>query len=242
MIGNGRIEVKNILESFRKEKSYFISSNTFKLIGIKLGPLQKNKELRLKICNFVDNNFNLPHKHLIESKSPNSEVNIFYEQFFNPELIIHSDIKISVKKDINFYIWINLWYSTWEMIKKFYDKEEESKSIKDLNNNVLEDSINISESNINNNKINEFLDNNNENNKARFKSGAISLYEIIYKLKHNTDLNELINKINSNSNLSHKFDKNNMEIKLNSYEFDKFQEIKDHNNLEMSIFYSLTDK
>ena len=246
MIGNGRIEVKNILQSFQKEKSYFISSNTFKLRGIKLGPLPKNKELKLKICNFVDNNFKLPHKHLIESKNPDSDGNIFYEQYFNPELIIHSDIKISVKKDINFYIWINLWYSTWEMIKNFYDKEEgnisiESKSIKNSNFDT-KNNKNFFESKTNINKINSFPDNINEENNVNLKPGVTSLYEIIYKLKHNTDLNELISKINSNSNLAYKFDKNNMEIKINYYEFDKFQELKDHNNLVMSIFYSLSDK
>ena len=137
MVGNGKIEVKNILQSFQKEKSYFISPNTFKLKGIKLGVLPKNKELKLKICNFVDNNFKLPNKHLIESKNIESGGNPYYEQYFDPELIIHSDIKITVKKDINFYVWVNLWYSTWEMIKNFYDKEEgsinSSNSLKDLN-------------------------------------------------------------------------------------------------------------
>ena len=35
-----------------------------------------------------------------------------------------------------------------------------------------------------------------ENEKQEKVSGTKSLYEIIYKLKHNTDLNELIYKIN----------------------------------------------
>ena len=248
MIDNGRVQVKNILESFEKEKSYFISSNTFKLKGIKLGKLPKNKELKLKICNFVDNDFKLPNKNLIESKNVDSDGNTFYEQYFNPELIIHSDIRITIKKDINFYIWVNLWYSTWEMIKNFYDKEEANfnigvKSMKDLNVDIKDDKVNVSESKTNNyNKINMFQNDSNDNNNIISKTVGTSLYEIIYKLKHNTDLNELINRINSNSNLTHKFDKNNMEIKLKSYEFDKFQEIKEYSNLEMSIFYSLFDK
>ena len=56
MIGNGRVEVKNILQSFQKEKSYFISSNSFKIKDIKLAPLPKNKEVKIKICKFVDSN------------------------------------------------------------------------------------------------------------------------------------------------------------------------------------------
>ena len=246
MVGNGKIEVKNILQSFQKEKSYFISPNTFKLKGIKLGVLPKNKELKLKICNFVDNNFKLPNKHLIESKNIESGGNPYYEQYFDPELIIHSDIKITVKKDINFYVWVNLWYSTWEMIKNFYDKEEgsinSSNSLKHLNIDIKNNIDNISQSKTHYNKINMFPDDKNEDNKIVLKPAGTSLYEIIYKLKHNTDLNELITRINSNSNLKQKFDKNNMEIKLKSNEFDKFKEIKEYSNLEMTVFYSLSDK
>ncbi len=145
---------KNILQSFQREKSYFISSNKFRLKGIKLGPLPKNKEIKIKICNFVDSNFKLPSKYLKESKISNLGENLFYEQIFNPELIIYSDIKITIKKDINFYVWVNLWYSTWEMIKNFYDKEErkisnEDKSIKNID---IENIFNISESKSNFNK------------------------------------------------------------------------------------------
>ena len=241
MIENGRVHVNNILQSFQKEKSYFISSNTFKLKGIRLGPLPKHKELKIKICNFVDNNFKLPKKYLIESKNSGSGGNLFYEQYFEPELIIHSDIKITIKKDINFYVWVNLWYSTWEMIKIFYDKEEgiinANHTIKDSNIGIENNNNNISETKT---KVKMFSDDKSEDNKIVMKPVGQSLYEIIYKLKHNTDLNELINKINAN--LTNKFEKNNMEIKLHSYEFDKFKEIKEHNNLEMTIYYSLSDK
>ena len=81
MIGNGRVEVKNILQSFQKEKSYFISSNTFKIKDIKLAPLPKNKEVKIKICKFVDSNFKLPHKHLLQSKNVDSDImNKYFHQ------------------------------------------------------------------------------------------------------------------------------------------------------------------
>ena len=243
IIDNRRVEVKNILQSFQKEKSYFISSNKFKLKGIKLGPLPKNKELRIKICNFVDSDFKLPSQYLKESKTTNSGNNFFYEQIFNPELIIHSDIKIAIKKDINFYVWINLWYSTWEMIKNFYDKEQINLNKEDKSNKTIdikENGVNNFESNYN--KINMISEEEESKNNNIMKSTNTYLYEIIYKLKHNTDLNELINRINSISNLVHKFDKNNLEIKLKSFEFDKFNEKKEFDNLELSIFYQLSEK
>ena len=243
IIDNRRVEVKNILQSFQKEKSYFISSNKFKLKGIKLGPLPKNKELKIKICNFVDSDFKLPSQYLKETKTTNSGNNVFYEQIFNPELIIHSDIKIAIKKDINFYVWINLWYSTWEMIKNFYDKEQINLNKEDKSNKTIdikENEVNNFESNYN--KINMISEEEESKNNNIMKSTNTYLYEIIYKLKHNTDLNELINRINSISNLVHKFDKNNLEIKLKSFEFDKFNEKKEFDNLELSIFYQLSEK
>ena len=248
------IKINNILKSFQREKSYFISSNTFKLKGIKIGPLPKGKELKIKICNFVDNKFTLPKKVLTESKNIDSDGNTFYEQNYSPELIIHSDIKIKIKKDINFFLWVNLWYSTWEMIKKIYDKktntEISSKSVKDLyhygsmGNN--EGSLSSGENDFSDMQSNTVQNqkNNLKNEDDHFeklgKNSNNSLYDIIYKLKHNTDLNELINIINTNLNLG--IDRENLKIKLNSFEFDKFHEIKDFSNLEMTIYYSLSEK
>ena len=248
------IKINNILESFQREKSYFISSNKFKLKGIKIGPLPKGKELKIKICNFVDNKFTLPKKVLTESKNIDSNGNTIYEQNYSPELIIHSDIKIKIKKDINFFLWVNLWYSTWEMIKKNYDKktntEISSKSVKDLyhygsmGNN--EGSLSSGENDFSDMQSNTVQNqkNNLKNEDDHFeklgKNSKNSLYDIIYKLKHNTDLNELINIINTNLNLG--IDRENLKIKLNSFEFDKFNEIKDFSNLEMTIYYSLSEK
>ena len=249
---NDNIKINNILQSFQKEKSYFISSNKFKLKGLKLGPLPKGKELKIKICNFVDNKFKLPKKVLIESKKVESDGNTYYEQYYIPELIIHSDIKIKIKKDINFFLWVNLWYSTWEMIKKLYDKKTNndmaSKSVKNLNYNgkVSNTDGNLSggenDLKIQANTIQEHYEtNDDEDHFEKLRNNSRNtLYDIIYKLKHNTDLNELIKVVNSNLNLG--IDPENLKIKLNSFEFDKFHEIKDYSNLEMNIYYSLSDK
>jgi len=249
---NDNIKINNILQSFQKEKSYFISSNKFKLKGLKLGPLPKGKELKIKICNFVDNKFKLPKKVLIESKKVESDGNTYYEQYYVPELIIHSDIKIKIKKDINFFLWVNLWYSTWEMIKKLYDKKTNndmaSKSVKNLNYNgkVSNTNGNLSggenDLKIQANTIQEnYETNDDEDHFEKLRNNSRNtLYDIIYKLKHNTDLNELIKVVNSNLNLG--IDPENLKIKLNSFEFDKFHEIKDYSNLEMNIYYSLSDK
>ena len=280
MVGQGRLLVKNILQSFEKEKSYFISANKFRLKGVKVGPLPKGKKIKLKICNFINNNFKIRENELLEYVHSDESYNgsTDYELYFTPELTIHSDIKITFQGVVNFYIWVNLWYSSWENIKKFYDKselnnleDEENKNnnnseeknskpgkiIKDSNNvlkpkdtfKVYDDENKESNKNITNDKdisIEEKREDNSDNrmldifsDKEKINSSK-SLYEIIYRLKHNTDLNELINRINID--LEDQFDKKSMEIVLNSYEFDKFKEIKKYPNIRVTIYYSLLDK
>ena len=280
MVGQGRLLVKNILQSFEKEKSYFISANKFRLKGVKVGPLPKGKKIKLKICNFINNNFKIRENELLEYVHSDESYNgsTDYELYFTPELTIHSDIKITFQGVVNFYIWVNLWYSSWENIKKFYDKselnnleDEENKNnnnseeknskpgkiIKDSNNvlkpkytfKVYDDENKESNKNIINDKdisIEEKREDNSDNrmldifsDKEKINSSK-SLYEIIYRLKHNTDLNELINRINID--LEDQFDKKSMEIVLNSYEFDKFKEIKKYPNVRVTIYYSLLDK
>ena len=282
MVGKGRLLVKNILQSFRDEKSYFISANKFKLKGVKVGPLPKGKKINLKICNFINNNFDIKDNLLSERETNNEgDEKCFYEISFNPELTIHSDIKINFQGIVNFYVWVNLWYSSWENIKKFYDKEEfgeekkkenfdeELEGIQKKENMINENEIkenNINENNINNQKKPKYsfgtktdiintkpekisiemqkddmsedalMEKEEKEKKEKF-SNTKSLYEIIYRLKHNTDLNELITRINMY--LRNKFDKNKMKIVLNSTEFDKFDEAKDYPDLKTTIYYNL---
>ena len=288
MVGQGRLLVKNILQSFQNEKSYFISANKFKLKGVRVGPLPKDKKITLKICNFINNNFKIKDDELLENENNLGVDNntSYYELFFEPELTIHSDIKITFQGVVNFYVWVNLWYSSWENIKKFYDKAELNEEEKNFIHQELEEIRNqqgIKEKEMNNNNTckpkysfdivetvsnntrqikNNFCINNerltvddnkkedcseiriNEGNSERDKIEKItaskSLYEIIYKLKHNTDLNELINRINMD--LDKKFDKKNMEIVLNSFEFDKFDEVNKYPDLKTTIYYSLVEK
>ena len=292
IVGNGRLLVKNILQSFEKEKSYFISANQFKLKGVKIGPLPRGKKIQLKICNFINNNFKIKENDLVEYNHSNESYNgsTDYELAFIPELTIHSDIKITFKGTVNFYIWVNLWYSSWENIKDFYDKAEndleEDKKFnpeeiqkkkqeqelidKEFDNKIkynemkpkytfnfdgIRSSIKRAVKNQNNNIINNndlsLYDKKDEEDKSvnrlidifseegKFGRGK-SLYEIIYKLKHNTDLNELINRINLE--LKDKFDKKNMKIVLKAPEFDKFSEAKKYPDITLTIYYSLLEK
>ena len=268
-----RPHVDNILESFKNAKSYFISPNKFKLTGLVVGPLPSGKNLGLKICNFVNSNIGTNYTKLYERKDGNDKNNVYYDITFDPPLIIHSDIKISITGGVNFYVWVNLWYSSWETIKLFYDtninntedshEEPKKELINESNKNVsmnlpknvsiemqkLRDDFSV-DSNDSNRKMksNDLskqgsnFDSENENNIIDTMNSNIqkkSLYEIIFKLKHNTNLNELIDKINLGQR--NKLNKNKLKITLNAPELDKFEEKKKMGNVELTILYSLME-
>ena len=233
------VKINNILESFQKERSYFISVNKFKLKGIRVGPLPKGKELRIKVCNFVESKFKIPKKTLTEGHLVDKDGNTYYEQYFNPEIIVTSDIKIMIKKDLNFYMWANLWYSTLEMIRIFNDQygnsanRGEIKAIQDLRFSNL-----VGKKAEKRRKI-QITNAFSESSSKKKPGEEILLYDKIQDLENNSDLNELIEEIEFNS--AEEFDKNNMSIVLNSSEFDKFQEKKDYKEFQVIVYYCLLD-
>lgn len=267
----GRPHVDNILESFKNAKSYFISPNTFKLQGLEVGPLPSGKSLGLKICNFVNSNIGTKYTKLEERKDVDNNGNVYYDIKFDPPLIIHSDIKISISGGVNFYVWVNLWYSSWETIKLFYDtninnSSDENEGNENPNESQKEHYVSV---NFNKNmtiemqKLKDDFSIESGDSDRKIKSGDISkntanfendgtevdlnsnlqkksLYEIIFKMKHNTNLNELIEKINNGQ--KKKLNKNKLKITLNSKELDKFEEKKKMDNVSLTILYSLMDK
>ena len=129
-------------------------------------------------------------------------------------------------------------------IHSFDIHENYSNNTKQINNNSNNNNINNDKTSIDEKREDyseyRIIEDYSDRDKNEKITSSKSLYEIIYKLKHNTDLNELINRINID--LKNKFDKKNMEIILNSCEFDKFDEASKHPDLKTSIYYSLVDK
>jgi hypothetical protein len=82
------------------------------------------------------------------------------------------------------------------------------------------------------------------NNKISEPNDNDNLFDIIYKLKHNTDLNVLVKTINKILINDGKqcFDKTDMTISLKAEELDKFSEAKDVNkNFDVIICYALNE-
>ena len=231
-VENGRFIIKNMLQNFQKEKAYFLNTNDFVLKGVRIGPLKRGCMIKMKICNFVNNIFKLKENILIEVINKKKTKETYYQLNFIPDLIIHSDIKMTFKGTVNFYIWVNLWYASWEMIKLFYD--EEIKKIYKLQSKTVKYDENYSDGTSHDKLIRT------DDDRFFDKKGIKSLYEIIYKLRCQTDLNELVKKINYE--LDSKFDKRNMQMMLDSTELDKFKEAKKYPDLKVYLYYGLLKK
>lgn len=119
-------KTKNILKNFMHDERYFISPNDFSLNFIRIGPLPKKIDLSIAICNFVYKPLKFVLKKSNEESSLNDGEYYFFARF-EEKIKIDSDIKIKVSGSLDYYVWINLWYSTLEIIRQFVEKNHTEK-------------------------------------------------------------------------------------------------------------------
>lgn len=117
------MNTKNVLKNFMNDKSYFISPNEFKLKMIKVGPLESQSLLDVKICDFIVQNLKLEKiKKSTEQININGKTYYYFKFEIEEKNKIDCDIKISIKgAGLDFYFWANLWYSTLNVIKSYLD-------------------------------------------------------------------------------------------------------------------------
>ena len=143
--------IKNLLINLKEDERYYTSPDKFRVNWIKIGPLPKEIFPTITIENFThrvfkypdmicsfkyeDNlNYNINDK---KKKKTNEKLRYFFFQTEEKEYPIHTDIKIIVKGEIDFYICMNLWYSSLEVIDKFLlaDYEEDNEMYSEANEN-----------------------------------------------------------------------------------------------------------
>ena len=143
--------IKNLLINLKEDERYYTSPDKFRVNWIKIGPLPKEIFPTITIENFThrvfkypdmicsfkyeDNlNYNINDK---KKKKNNEKLRYFFFQTEEKEYPIHTDIKIIVKGEIDFYICMNLWYSSLEVIDKFLlaDYEEDNEMYSEANEN-----------------------------------------------------------------------------------------------------------
>ena len=165
---------------------------------------------------------------------------------------IHSDIKIVFAKGVKCHVCSNLRYSALEMIEEFLKaKGHEEENTERKEGRAIEMESNCRKGN--NEFVNGFMVFDEEelevddNCKKDFRM-AIHKSEdegkkgmITSHVQYNAELNEIIAELNKIRSKKGKnvFDKNNMLIKLNASQLDKFAQIKDMQDLTVEINYSL---
>ena len=145
---NGKQQViKNLLNNLKEDERYYSSPDKFRVNSIKIGPLPKEIIPRITIENFTHRIFKFPNSLSsfrygdnmiiepntnIKKKDEDNQLRYFFYETREREYPIHTDIKIMVKGEIDFYICMNLWYSSLEVIDKFlmsdYEDENEVNS------------------------------------------------------------------------------------------------------------------
>ena len=140
--------IKNLLINLKEDSRYYTSPDKFRVNSIKIGPLPKEMMPTITIENFTHKiiKFNdmictflyedNPDFNVNDKKKKNNEKNRYFYFITNrKDYPIQTDIKIVVKGDIDFYICMNLWYSSLEVIDKFLltDYDEDTDLNSDLN-------------------------------------------------------------------------------------------------------------
>ena len=143
--------IKNLLINLKEDTRYYTSPDKFRVNSIKIGPLPKEMFPTIIIENFTHRVFKFPNMRCTfhyednlnynindkkKKKKKNSENRYFYFITNRKDYPIQTDIKIIVKGEIDFYICMNLWYSSLEVIDKFLLTDFDNDT--DLNSDINE--------------------------------------------------------------------------------------------------------
>lgn len=253
-------KTKNILTNFMHDGRYFILPNIFSLNNITIGPFSKKFDLSLSICNFVYKPLKIKHSKMNEeSKYVDKEYYFIFK--FEEKIEINSDIKIKISGDLNFYVWINFWYSTLELIHQFVIKHhsenikksqsvEKGKKVINLKDEIKKHKLinkEESETSIDTNRFLIYKDDNakvNEDKTKNIDENEMDVFQIIDSLNHSTDLNKIIKAINKIMSKKSKqlISSNDFDMILYANDLDKFKKVKKMmKNFSITINYNMSE-
>ena len=72
------VKTSNMIRNYIKDPSYFVSPNSFNLNFIRIGPFKSQKDLDIKIVDFLSTDF----KKLLQASTRSKKVNIENEDLF----------------------------------------------------------------------------------------------------------------------------------------------------------------
>ena len=109
---------QNLIKNYISDESYFYTKNKFILQNLRIGPFASRKNLTIVFSSLINRGLNFPNaEFFIENEGKGR---YFYTVKFNSDLQINYDLSVDAKCfGIKFYIWLNLWYSTLEIVSDY---------------------------------------------------------------------------------------------------------------------------
>ena len=236
----------NMLINYNVDMSYFTTINGFKLKSITIGPFEQDvflthqfSAITRKKLNFLNSKIKKELKddgwyYLIEVKSDET---------------INYDLKLSIKgKNISFYSWFNLWYTTFEIISKYviknnYFEDGQSKLCADATNNInnvlaevkTEEPTKSDDFSLRNSIMNMTLN----KMKSKHKYGQ-KRKSAIQTLKNNKDLNNICDGIDdlAKGKKVELLDRNNLVFTIKRKYLDKLK-TKNKDEFKVTYIYQL---
>lgn len=206
----------NMIKNFLNDSSYFYSSNQFNVWELRAGPFENPANLQISIYNNEMQQIPFKFEQLIQEDELGKKNVYYFNILFNTKYPFNSDIKIEVKGIYKFYFWINLWYSTLNVVANtiqlyeiFPQEESSGKDNFKVNTAVLKSLYNKSQDD--------------------YSSNMIKLADFLDHLNSYSDLNQLIS-LTNNCLLERKLpiiNRKSLIIELNAFELDKFAKAKD---------------
>lgn len=111
---NSIYQTKNMLLNLMKDEKYFQYPDVFVLHSIVLGPFINKKKLKFSISSFTSEE--IKSRYVVEWFC-NEHNNHYMKILFIDREYISTDVLIKFEKDCNFYMWINLWFSTIQYLQ-----------------------------------------------------------------------------------------------------------------------------
>lgn len=242
-------DFKNMIINFNIDSSYFSSINFFRLKSCLIGPFENQMYLNFNFSALTKQKLKFNDSYIHKSLR---EDGWYYEIKLNSEEDINCDLKLSVKgKNITFYSWFNLWYTTFEIINNFII----SNNYFENNDNRRTIGISSSGKNLLNEEDNKVINTINQEGEKPRRSGTLKMALNTIEARHgkvpnknnaketmknNKDLNVIIDNINqlAQENGVEKFDRKNLTFTIDRKDLDKMK-TKCKDNFKVVYNYQL---
>jgi len=112
------LDSHNMICNYINDKTYFLSSNSFNIKELKIGPFLDKRKLGVKIFNNELKKINYDCDTLLEEENNDEGIYYYFSLNFNNFNNVETDLKFDVQGYYKFYFWINLWYSTVDYISE----------------------------------------------------------------------------------------------------------------------------